>query len=193
MNPLTAPELLPVVLPAPEIGSEDGLFEIIDGQRVELPPASAFASRIASLIVRRVGNFAEENDLGVAVTETLFRLALPVARNRRPDVAFVSFERWPKGRDMDDRDNVWNVVPDLAVEVVSPTDLAEEIIEKMDEYFRSSVRQVWIVYPRQRLLHVFNSLTSVRVLTRADELDGGAVLPGMRLAVASLFPESGSA
>ena len=81
---------------------------------------SAYASRVASLIVRRVGNFAETKDLGVAVTETLFRLALPVDRNRRPDVAFVSFERWPKDRPMVYRDNAWDVVPDLAVEVVSP-------------------------------------------------------------------------
>ncbi len=43
------------------------------------------------------------------------------SRNRRPDLAFVSFDRWPIDRPMSSRDNAWDVVPDLAVEVTSPT------------------------------------------------------------------------
>jgi Uma2 family endonuclease len=181
---------MPAVPPTPGTRSSDLLYEIIDGQRVESPIGSAYASRVAFELARRIANFAEKNNLGRAVTESLFHLDLPVDRNRRPDAAFVSFERWPKGRRMVRRDNAWAVVPDLAVEVVSPTDVAEELVDKLDEYFRSNVRQVWVVYPGQRLVYIFDSLTSVRVLARTDELDGGPVLPGLRLLVASLFPEA---
>jgi Uma2 family endonuclease len=84
-------------------------------------------------------------------------------------------------------DNAWDVVPDLAVEVISPHDLAEEILQKVVEYFQAGVRLVWIVYPQQRLVYVHESLTQVRCLTQTEELDGGAVLPGFRLPLANLF------
>jgi Uma2 family endonuclease len=187
MNPLTLPETAPIPSAPPAVGDE-GFYEIIDGRRVELPPMSAYATLIAFEVGRRLGNFAEANNLGLAVTEMLFHLALPVDRNRRPDAAFVSYERWAKGRPMVRRDNAWDVVPDLAVEVVSPTDLAEELIDKLDEYFRAGVRLVWVIYPGTRLLYVYESLTSVRGLTHTDEVDGGAVLKGFRLPVDSFFP-----
>ncbi len=102
----------------------------------------------------------------------------------------MSLERWPKDRPIPGEGNAWDVVPDLAVEVVSPNDNAEELLIKADEYFRAGVRMVWIVYPRQRLVFVYESLTQVRGLTRADVLDGGAVLPGFRLPLQELFPEA---
>jgi Uma2 family endonuclease len=190
MAPPIATARTPPVPPPPETPPSEILYEIIDGCRVELPLGSAYASLVAFELAQEIARFAEKNDLGIASMETLFHLNLPADRNRRPDVAFVSFERWPRGRRMDLRAEAWDVVPDLAVEVVSPIDLAEELLEKLDEYLRSGVRQVWIVYPNRRLVFIFDSLTSVRVLAPADELDGGAILPGLRLPVASLFPES---
>ncbi len=188
MNPATVVEPAPPTAPPSVVVADEPLYEIVDGQRVELPPMSVYANRIAFEVAHRVANFAETNDLGVAITETLFHLALPVDRNRRPDAAFVSYARWPKGRANPIRDNAWNVVPDLAVEVISPTDLAEDLIEKLGEYFQAGVRLAWVVYPSSRLVYVYDSLTSIRVLTAEGELDGGAVLPEFRLKIASLFP-----
>ena len=91
---------------------------------------------------------------------------------------------------MNVRDEAWDVVPDLAFEVVSPTDYAEDLLVKVDEYFRAGVRLVWVVYPSLRLIHVYESMTRIRVLTAADKLDGGNVLSGFRVAVAALFPEA---
>lgn len=181
-----------VVVPAPPAPPDEPLFEIIDGQRVELPPMSAYAARIAFRLMSRLDEFARHHNLGEAVTEVLFHLALPVNRNRRPDGAFVSYDRWAKGRTMPERDNAWDVVPNLAVEVVSPTDPAEDLLEKTEEYFRSLVELVWIVYPVQRVIHVYESFTRIRVLTRNDELDGGTVLPGFRLPLTALFEEEPS-
>lgn len=164
-------------------------FEIIDGQRVEMPPMNAMAVVIANRIVRKVGEFADARDLGEAVVEVHFKLPLPEDRHRRADGAFVSYQRWPKGTSMG-RENAWNVAPNLAIEVVSPNDLIEELMDKIDEYFRAGVELVWVVYPRHRLVHVYESWSSVRVLGPADSLEGGPVLPGFRLPLASIFLES---
>jgi Uma2 family endonuclease len=165
------------------------LYEIIDGQRVELPPMSAYASIVASLLGQMLGGFAASNRLAQVAVETLFRLPLQKSRNRRPDVAVVTYERWPKGRPIPFADNAWDVVPDLAVEVVSPHDLADEIMQKILEYFQAGVRLVWVVYPQQKLVYVYESPTQVYIRTSTDELDGGPVLPGLRLSLAELFPE----
>ena len=92
-------------------------------------------------------------------------------------------------REMPPNSDDWEVVPDLMVEVVSPTDGAEYLIRKIAEYFRANVRQVWVVSPIQRSVQVYDSLTHARGFTDADELDGGDVLPGFRTPVAGLFPE----
>jgi Uma2 family endonuclease len=170
--------------------SEEALYEIIDGQRVELPPMSVRSSLIAFELARKIANFAEERDLGRAVVEALFHLPLARDRSRRPDAAFVSYQRWAKGRAIPpDEDAAWEVVPELAVEVVSPSDRAEELMTKVTEYFEAGVSQVWVLYPRQQFVVVFESLTRIRGLTGAEELDGGEVLPGFRLALATLFPQ----
>ncbi len=188
MTPMTLEA--PVTPIAPPLVEDDGRYEIVDGKRVEMPPMSAFAARIAYRLAFRITLFAEPNDLGEAITDTLFRLPLERVRNRRPDAAFVSRRRWPRDQPQAIRDNAWDVVPDLAVEVVSPTDIAEDLLEKIDEYFRAGVTLVWVVYPRVRLLQVYESLTQTRGLTVNDTLDGGSVLPGFQLPLAGLYPEA---
>jgi Uma2 family endonuclease len=77
----------------------------------------------------------------------------------------------------------------LAVEVVSPGDLLEELLDKLDEYFRAGVSLVWVIFPRLRLAYIYDSLTRVRILTREDHLEGGNVLPGFKLPLVELFQE----
>lgn len=175
---------------AAPILDNEALYEVIDGQRVELPPMSIYAVRVASRLVSKLNQFGNVDDLGEVVSEGLFRLPLARPRNRRPDVAFVSYERWPKNRPVPETDNAWDVVPNLAVEVVSPGDLMDELMDKLDEYFQAGVELVWVVYPRHRLIYVYTSLTQVNGLARTDTLDGGKVLPGFQLPLASLFQES---
>ena len=84
--------------------------------------------------------------------------------------------------------NARDVVPDLAVEVISPSDLAEEIMDKLADYFAADVRQVWVIYPSSRIVYVYDALDKVRALGTADSLDGSAILPGFKLTVGSIFP-----
>src|SRR5207248_11543481 len=145
---------------------------------------------VATNLLGELAFFSRAHPIGWPLSEMLFRLPLHGSRNRRPDVAFVSFERWPKNRPIPPRDNAWEVVPDLAVEVISPHDLADEVIQKLTEYFQAGVRLVWIIYPQQRLVYVYDSPTRVRGLSQADDVDGGSVLPGFRVSLANLFPET---
>jgi Uma2 family endonuclease len=100
-------------------------------------------------------------------------------------VAFVSYERWPEP--VIARENAWHVVPDLAVEVVSPTNLAEEIDTKIADYFQAGVRLVWVIYPDSGRVYVYRSPTQVTVLERTDTMDGGEVLPGLQLPIERLY------
>ena len=188
MNIIALPEQTVPVPTAEEAASKnpDALYEIVNGQYVELPPMSTSSAVIASRLVRKLGAFADARQLGEVVSQPLFPTAPGTKTRRRPDVAFVSYTRWPKDRPLPNTDP-WPVAPELAIEVVSPTDLIEEVFTKLMEYFQVGVNEVWIVFPKQRLVQVYQSLTSVRGLAGADELDGGDILPGFSIPVADLF------
>ena len=179
-----------VLTPTPKLVRDDlensDQYEIIDGVKVEMPPMSVDSQMLAARLARHLSNFGVTKDIGEACAEVLFKLPLPKDRNRKPDVAFVSYGRWAKNRPWPTT-NAWVVLPDLCVEVVSPTDHADEIETKINEYFDAGVSLVWIVYPRQERLYVYDSPAQVRRLTRTDTLDGGIVLPGFQLSLAELF------
>ena len=119
----------------PETWSDDGpLYEIIDGTYVELP-MSAENVFLANQLSHQIAAFARPKNLGRSVVEILFDLSLADrSRNRRPDAAFVSYERWPRTRPLPPVGNAWAVVPDLAVEFVSPSETADELHEKLRDY-----------------------------------------------------------
>ena len=75
------------------------------------------------------------------------------------------------------------------MEVVSPSNIAEDIMDRLLEYFAAGVKLVWIIYPTERLIYVYGSPRQVRIPTEADELDGGDVLPDCRIPIASWFPQ----
>lgn len=163
----------------------DYLYEVVDGRFVE-KAVGVYEVWLAKLFDRALDRYLEARRTGRAITEMIFDLRPLVNRERRPDVAFVSYERWARDR-RPPRARSWAVIPDLAVEIVSPTNTAREIAEKLEEYFLVGVRQVWVVYPDQTKVYVYTSTTSVRILTPADELDGGDVLPGFRLPLREVF------
>jgi Uma2 family endonuclease len=160
-------------------------YEVINGVRVEREPMGAFETVLASWLCHLINSFAAGKQLGLAVSEVLFVLHAPRDLRRRPDVAFVSYARWPTA--VVAREAAWSAIPDLAVEIVSPTNLVEEIDSKITDYFQAQVRQVWVVYPDSGRVYVYQSPTQVTVLERTDTLDGGAVLPGFRLPIEQLY------
>ncbi|MDB5350599.1 MAG: hypothetical protein JWN86_1846 [Planctomycetota bacterium] len=164
----------------------EGLYEIIDGRIVEKPPMGSYEFELVSIFQSLLSPFARARGLGRVLTEMMFDLRPAVDRQRRPDVAFVSAAacplhlRAPKAA-------AWAVVPELAIEIVSPTNQANDVLAKVEEYFRAGSLAVWVVYPDLAKVYVYASPTSVRVLAPGDDLDGGAILPGFRTPVADLF------
>ena len=160
-------------------------YEVVDGQIVEGPPMGAFETSVASdlLILLRMANLP-----GRAVNEMLFQLKADRKLKRRPDVAYVSHLRWPRERRVP-RTEAWDVIPDLAIEVASQSNATEEILIKIREYFQAGCLRVWVVYPTEDQIYVYESPTKVRILTRHDVLEDAAVLPGFRLNLADLFED----
>jgi Uma2 family endonuclease len=175
----------PLTIP-PSI-SDDLLYEVVDGQVVEKTMGSR-EIEIASILDQYLGPFARASRLGRSLVEFIFRINVAKDLQRRPDVAFVSHARWPFRRRVPNVP-VWDMVPDLAVEVISPSNTAFEVQKKIHDYFEAGVTRVWVVYPDQAEVYVFVSPTQIQVLGLGQELDGGDLLPGFRLPVAALFED----
>jgi Uma2 family endonuclease len=171
------------------LNEPEALYEVISGRIVE-KAVGVYECWLAAVVFRALGPYLKANPLGRAAQEMIFDLRPAVDCERRPDVAFVSFERWARDRRIP-QTRSWAVVPDLAVEIVNPSNTADEVAEKLEEYFKVGVRLVWVVYPRQLKVYAYSSPTELRVLALGDELDGGDVLPGFHLALSSLFEQPG--
>ena len=150
----------------------------------------AFEAEVAGFLFLHLGNHARTHRLGKAQVEMLFLIDSTNTLKRRPDVSFISSARWPIQTPAP-QTSAWDIVPDLAVEVVSPSNTAEAVLEKLEEYFQAGAQLVWVAYPRRRKVYVYESPTSIRILQVGDDLDGGAVVPGFRLSLAELFGDEG--
>lgn len=144
-----------------------------------------YESVVGSSLNTSLDSFARAHACGRAISETLFDFG-PALPQRRPDVAYVSYERWPRKRRVP-RTQAWSVVPDLAVEVISPSNTFGEVLSKVHEYFQAGVRVVWVVAPPQQQVYVYQSPSLIQVLTLQEALTGEPFLPGFRLTLAELF------
>jgi Uma2 family endonuclease len=103
---------------------------------------------------------------------------------RKPDVSFIRLGRLPGEQPSSSHARI---TPDLAVEVVSPNDLYNEVDVKISEYLDAGVPMVWVVNPEARTAHVYRHDSAVRRLRENDEIDGGDVLPGFRCRIGDFF------
>lgn len=166
----------------------EGLYEVIGAEIREKPPMGAYEYDLANVLAEAIALIARPLGLGRVFVEMLFDLRPAVDRSRRPDVAFVSTERWPMTRRAT-REAAWKLVPDLAVEIVSPGNSHSDVLRKMREYFRAGVRAVWMVDPDGMEVYAYTSPTAVTIYAVGDELDGGGVVPGFRLGLRELCGE----
>ena len=135
---------------------DEPLYEIVNGQRVDIPPTSAYATWLASCLHGRLGPYTEDNGLGTSVAEMLFVLDAEHNLRRRPDVAFVSTARWPLDRALPETGD-WDVVPDLTRQVISPNDVFKNVLAKVREYFHYGVQVVWVIAPEERQVYVYDT------------------------------------
>jgi Uma2 family endonuclease len=165
---------------------DDGFrYELIEGELRRMPPAGSEHGAISINIALVVGQFVKAHNLGVVFgAETGFKIASDPDTVRAPDLAFVRRERIP---DSGIPQGYWPGAPDLAVEVVSPSDTYTEVEEKVSDWLNAGARLVLVLNPRRRTVAVYTSPTDVARLTESDTLNGGDVLPGFTCRVAELF------
>jgi Uma2 family endonuclease len=161
------------------------LCELIDGVLVEKTMGFR-ESFLAGLILRILGDFVDARGLGIVIGEAGMIRLYP-GRLRIPDVAFYAWDRFPDRRIPDDP--IPAVAPDLAVEVLSPSNTPKEMALKRRDYFAAGVRLVWEVDPKTRTVAVYTGPKRHRVLGETDTLGAGDVLPGFALPVRDLFAD----
>ncbi len=165
------------------LAKEDRICELIDGILVEKVMAT-YEALVAGVLLYFLQQYLDDRDLGVALPgDGLLRL-FP-GRVRAPDVSFISWQRMPNQEFPDEA--IASLTPDLAVEVLSPSNTAAEMDQKIQEYFGTGGRLVWIVDPRARTVRVYTSPRRSTLLTENDTLDGRKVLPGFSLPIRKWF------
>lgn len=177
---------MPEAAYAPAI-EPDGLYEVVDGVVVEKTNVGARELWLANVLGGLLKALPGAAEAGQVLVEMIYDFRPALNHERRPDVSFVSFARWPQDRAVPFT-AAWPVVPELAVEIVSPSNGAADVRRKIREYFRAGVARVWVVYPETEEVEDYDGPASVRILRSADSLDLGALIPGARLDLAHLFP-----
>ncbi len=163
------------------------LYELVDGVLVEKAMGlreSVYANRI----IGRMEPFVERHGLGFTAGADGAMEIMPDLV-RIPDVSFVSWNDVP-GEDIPE-EPVPELVPRLAVEVISKGNTPKELARKLREYFEAGVRLVWFIYPKTQSAEACTSPTSIRRIGKNQSLDGGDVLPGFKLPLKALFTRSG--
>jgi Uma2 family endonuclease len=161
-----------------------GRCELVRGELVMMSPSGAEHCRVIAKITVRLGTFVEQHALGeILGAEGGFLIARDPDTVRAPDVAFIARQRCPTPFPTE----FFPGPPDLAVEVLSPSDRASEVLAKVQDWLDAGCGAVWVVDPATRTLTVYRGRSGVEVFRPGDELPGGDLLPGFRLAVAEIF------
>ncbi len=163
------------------------LCELVDGVLVEKPLAF-YESRLAAILIYFLESFLETHDLGIVLGEGGMMQPAP-GLVRIPDVAFYAWTQFsdrllPRGQ-------ILVRTPDLAVEVISPSNTEREMERKRREYFTGGARLVWQVYPNPRRVRVYTAVDQFEEIGEDETLTGGAVLPGFTLSVRRWFERAG--
>jgi Uma2 family endonuclease len=167
------------------MGPEAERYELIRGVLREVEGMSEKHGMVAGRFLVYVGAFALENSLGeVFSSDTRYTLPGDPPSWAAPDVSFISADRLPVA---DMKEGYSRRIPNLAVEVKSPSNTLAEILEKIAAYLAAGVSLVWLVRPEQQTVTIFRQDGPERVLGIGDVLDGEDVLPGFRLPLADVF------
>ena len=166
----------------------DGLHELLDGRIVEKTMPGDEHGWIARRLMREIDRFDPNEEIGMLWASTSFKIKQgwdPI-----PDLGFVIKSKVPKGR----AEKSVNAIPDLVVEVVSPTDLINNerkarFADKKRGYFEANVSLCWFIYPKKQIVEVYHASLEepVKVLGIEDILDGEDIIPGFKFPVAKLF------
>lgn len=159
-------------------------YELIDGQ-LEARDVGFESVRIATRLIIFLGAYCDQMKLGwVLGSDAGYQCFAPDSqRVRRPDVSFISLEKIPLDHPPM---GFIHIAPDLAVEVVSPNDVADDLDKKVIEYLDAGVRLVWVIHPVIRQVLVYRP-NSAEALSFHDELSGEDIIPGFRVKISDVL------
>lgn len=167
-----------------EARADKRLCELIDGVLVE--KAMGFSeSLIAAYLIRVLGNFVEQHKLGIVLSSDGMMRILPT-QIRIPDVSFISWETLPGPKIPEAQ--VPRLAPDIAIEVLSPSNTKREMERKRADHFTAGTLELWEVWIPNREVTIFCANGGIHSFSDADTLTT-AVLPGLKLVVAHMFAE----
>jgi Uma2 family endonuclease len=179
---MTADELL--TLPS-FVNGGDRRYELIRGELRTMSPTKPLHGIVCARLTIELGKFVQEHDLGELFgAETGFLVETDPDTVLGTDAAFVSRERLAQ---VETFEKFFPFAPDLAIEVLSPSNTVQEIDEKIHFYFAAGSRAVWVFNPKRRTVAVYRSPFDVRILSEQETLEGGDVLPQFNLDLAKLF------
>jgi Uma2 family endonuclease len=158
-------------------------FDLVEGELVPMSPPGFDHGCIVGEIYAALREFVRAARLGSVAVEAGFVVSRDPDTVRSPDVAFVRGERIPPGGVR----AFFDGAPDLAVEVVSPSDRASEVIGKADDWLRFGCAAVWVVDPETKTVTVYSQRPQTLFLSVNDTLVCEELLPGFRLPVSEIF------
>ena len=157
-------------------------YELVDGEII-VSPAGGRHSEIAGNILGLIWEFLQKNPIGKVYSSDV-GIALPNGSVRSPDVTYISIAKLPGGHSPE---TFVDVLPDLAVEVLSPSDSPKELGRKIGEFLENGVPMVWLVDPSQQTVTIYRSLTDTVRLTSQDTINADPVLPGFSASLSRFF------
>ena len=150
-------------------------YELVQGELIQMAPAGSQHGRIAFKVAFDLETTVRTHDLGVVyAAETGFKLASNPDTVRAPDVAFVRKDRVQAVGDIV---GYWPGAPDLAVEVLSPSDNFSEVEGKVFEWLTAGTQLVLVVNPKKRSITAYRSRSNIRAYTEDETIDAGDVVP----------------
>jgi Uma2 family endonuclease len=162
----------------------DGRYELVKGRVIELAPTGGVHGGVATRINIPLGSFVLQNDLEEVLLETGYRIEHQPDTVRGPDISLVRKERLPEGglpRAF------FEIAPDLAVEVISPSNTPARMEAKVHEYLRNGTQRVWVAYPDSRRVAVHRPGGSAQWYAGDADLEDPELLPGFSLPLPVIF------
>ena len=154
-------------------------YEYVKGELVPMSPATRGHSKISVNVILHLDQHVRENQLGEVHVKATFQVG---DRGLKPDVAFVSTPRLDG-----DENKGFPIPPDLAIEVVSPTDVQWRVADKAFAYLDAGTRLVWVLNTRSKTVTIYRSESDIALRTYEDTLTGEDVVPGIACPVSQLF------
>jgi len=161
-------------------------FELVDGRLVE-QHVSVLSCLVSGMVHALLAAYCHPKRIGwVFLQESGFQYDPAAPKKvRKPDAAFIRHDRLPESEWLA---GFCHVVPDLAVEVISPNDTFDEVEKKVEEYLRLGVQLVWIVSLPTRQVYVHRHDGTMAKVRENSDLSGEDLIPGFRCRVSNLFP-----